>query len=185
MAAVGDTTGVKINGCERVAKTATAIYRCIEAPPTVLADSTGASMWTRIEAQMDHIDPRTLKQAIALDEGAADASASGADAAMRFADVGGTARGVVGSRRTATAAGGSLRVEQLRLFALPMPVWRRCCLRPRGSRLRSPGRLVPPVAASTDHGQRAGSAMSKRSSGRWRPTCRPAFAAKPRRSWLR
>ena len=123
MAAVGDTTGVKINGCERVAKTATAIYRCIEAPPTVLADSTGASMWTRIEAQMDHIDPRTLKQAIALDEGAADASASGADAAMRFADVGGTARGVVGSRRTATAAGGSLRVEQLRLFALPMPVW--------------------------------------------------------------
>lgn len=75
---------------------------------------------------MDHIDPGTLKQAVAPDEGATHAWLR-AGATPVFADVGGPGRevagGVVESRRTAISGGGSLRVEQLRLRAPPEPAW--------------------------------------------------------------
>lgn len=76
---------------------------------------------------MDHIDPQTLQQAEAPDEGAADALAASAAGSLGSPDTRGAAcgvgDGVVGASRRPSSADGDLGVEQLRLFALPEPWW--------------------------------------------------------------
>lgn len=100
---------------------------------------------------MDHIDPVMLKQAVAPDEGALHAWLRAGTRPM-FADVGGTGRevggGVVESQRTAIAGGGDIRVEQLRLFALPELAW--ASMLPEAAR-ESPANTEAPRGSDDSH----------------------------------